>query len=714
MAKTLHHNKLPHQFRLPSARRMVLGVFLLAFLMRGIYLLDSGDNPTFLTPIVDAQTYDGLARTLAGGRPITRDFFWQPLFYPMFLALLYKLSNFSLLWVKIIQAVLGSVTAVLTYRLGAKIFGSRTGLLAGVMTAVYMPLVFFETELLATGWAAFWMVTMVLALLRVKEEPRPWPCFIFGLIGAFAIITRPVFLFFFGEACAWLVIIWIRGHLGATQLMQGIVSLAFGFLLVAGPVWMLSQRVTGRGRIMPYSGGINFYIGNNPDYNKTITIRPGLGWRQLTATPARQGIEDDRGMEKFFRSKTIDYILSEPVSFFKGLVYKTAQFFNSREMPRNTDIYLFRKWSRLLDLFLWKVGGFGFPFGALLPLALLGLVYSWRQLPGPMWLCLLFYPAAVILVFVTSRYRMPLVPVMIVLAAAGLVGIWDIKQKQQWKRLVVAGAIVLAGGVISSATGPFYEERLNYEAELYFGLGSTLDGWGRVEQAKTVYSKAIYLREDYAEAHYNLANILKSQGRLEEAINHYRQSVQGEPNSVEIRNNFGAALQMQGKVDQAVEQWEKVLELDPANPYAHLNLGLMMAAQGKQNLSIRHLKEALQERPEWVEVHINLGLMLFQQGEVREAILHFTEALRLKPDDVGVHCHLGIALGTQGGLDEAMGHFRQAIALRPDTLVAHYNLGYALQLQGNFSEATAEYRRVLEIDPNHTEARRQLESLLRK
>lgn len=714
MAKKHHKQKVQNKSRLPSARWIGLGVFLLALLVRGVYLYDSSDSPTFYTPIVDSQTYDGLARGLAEGLPMTNEFFWQPLFYPLFLAVVYGLSNFSILCVKIIQVVLGALTAVFSFRLSEKIFGRGVGLLAGVITAIYMPLVFFETELLAVGWAAFWMVAMVLALLKVKEKPKAFHCFIFGFLGALGIITRPVFLLFFVAACVWLIIVWIREHFKPTKLIRGLLGIAFGFLLVAGPVGILSHRVTDRASILPFSGGINFYIGNNPNYKKTITIRPGLGWRELTAIPARQGIVDDRGMEQFFFKKTMDYIIGEPVSFFKGLVYKTIQFFSSVEIPRNMDIYLFRRWSWLLGMLVWKIGRFGFPFGVLLPLAFLGLVFYWKKMPGPVLLSLFFYSVSVISVFVTSRYRVPVVPVMSVLAAAGLGEIRNIVQKQHWKRLAVACVIVLGIGMASSATGPFYEEKLNYEAELYYGLGSTYDRWGRVEEAKAVYLKAVELRADYAGAHYNLANILKSQSRLEEAINHYSQSLQTEPNSVEIINNFGVALQMQGKVDQAIQQWEKALELAPSDPYAHFNIGLVLAERGKLDQSIKHFNEALQAKSDWVELHINLGMILFQRGEVNEAIIHFIEALRIRPGDAEVHNSLGIALGSEGRLDEAVQHFRQAVKLEPGYPEAHYNLGYALELLGKFAEATVEYRQVLQIDPNHAESRRRLEVILTK
>ncbi|MCJ7691968.1 MAG: hypothetical protein MUO22_00945, partial [Sedimentisphaerales bacterium] len=74
---------------------VAIAVFLLALLVRGVYLFQSSDNPTFNLPIVDSMTYDGLARSLAEGEPMTAEFFWQQFFYPFFLSVVYFLSNSS-------------------------------------------------------------------------------------------------------------------------------------------------------------------------------------------------------------------------------------------------------------------------------------------------------------------------------------------------------------------------------------------------------------------------------------------------------------------------------------------------------------------------------------------------------------------------------------------------------------------------------------------
>jgi len=73
----------------PRAFYLGAAVFLLAALIRGLYLYESSDNPTFFAPIVDSHRYDEIACWLAKGEGVTDEFFWQPFFYPVFLSLLY-------------------------------------------------------------------------------------------------------------------------------------------------------------------------------------------------------------------------------------------------------------------------------------------------------------------------------------------------------------------------------------------------------------------------------------------------------------------------------------------------------------------------------------------------------------------------------------------------------------------------------------------------
>ena len=82
----------------------------------------------------------------------------------------------------------------------------------------------------------------------------------------------------------------------------------------------------------------------------------------------------------------------------------------------------------------------------MLPLALVGMALGGRRRgAAPLILFFLSYAASVILFYNFSRYRMPVVPVVIVFAAAGLVGIAEgIRRRDRVRTALVLGFLVVA------------------------------------------------------------------------------------------------------------------------------------------------------------------------------------------------------------------------------------------------------------------------------
>lgn len=599
-------------------------VFLLAILVRGFYLYESSENPTFLVPIVDSFRYDTMARDLAAGGKITEEFFWQHLFYPLFLGGVYRLSGSSILFAKIIQMFLGGLTCVMVYLLGSRIFGQVAGVICGVIAALYMPLVFFEGELLAVGWAAFWAVALVLLFVLARQRHSVWVFFALGLCAALAISTRAVFVPFLVMSCLWLAVCFYRRRIHLLEYSKLTAAALAGFLLVSVPVGILSYRVLGRVTILPYSGGINFYIGNNPDYKASIAVRPGLGWRNLTELPLREGITDTGEYNKFFYDKAKEYIRSDPLGFAAGLCSKTVQYASSREIPRNIDVYLFRKWSALLSTGVWKLGGFGFPFGVVLPLAVSGLVFLRRKVPGPVWLFVVFYSGMVILAFVSARYRMPAIPVVAVLAGGGCIAVWQILQARQWRKLGLAAAVMACVVLAGSLPGAFAEEQLNWEAELYFSVGDSLSRYGRIEEAIGPYCKAVELDDDYLEAHNNLGNAYFRLGRLEEAFEQYSEALRIKPDDAVSLNGMGSVCYKQGRLDDAIECYERALVSRPGYPSAMTNLANALAQRGNSKASRHGGGTAARRR---AQIYLHLGMWLESRGRIDEAGLAYAEAV---------------------------------------------------------------------------------------
>lgn len=658
-----------------------LAVFSLALVVRLVYLYESSANPTFAVPIMDSADYDSLARSLIDGTEPSTSLFWQPVFYPLFLAGVYGLTGSSILAAKLVQIVLGSLTCLLTFRLGRRIFDLRTGLVAGFVTALYGPLIFFETELLATGWAAFWSVALVLLFLKAADAKKPGPALALGICGALSIITRPTFIPVFLAGCVWLAVVWHRGGRAQRRIVLAGVAVLAGFLVIATPVGVLNQRLTGHFGILPASGGINFYIGNNPAWGQTVSYRPGRDWGALLALPEQHGVTGGPwDQQRFFYGQALDYMRSQPAAFLGGLAHKGIELISAREMPRSLDLYVFREWSPTLSGLVWKAGRFGFPFGVLLPVAVVGWVHQRRRVPGPIWLLLTLYPLSIILVFVAARYRTPLVPVISVLAAAGCLAIVTALRSRNLLGLATHAGLFAAAVAVTCLPGPFPRERINYAAELHRLLANRLFAERRIDEAIQEYTQALEFAPDDPDIHGKLGEAMLRQGRVEEAIVHYTASLRVRPDSATNRACLGIALQQNGQIEQAIVEYRKAVALDP----------------------------------EFAKAYSNLGVVLQQSGRLDEAIDAYQEAARISPGESIILYNLGAALAQRGDLEEAVQALRRSVEIDPNNADVRHELGLALYRQGKRDEAAAEANKALQIDPDHQPTRALLDTIHRR
>jgi tetratricopeptide (TPR) repeat protein len=623
-------------------------VFSAALFVRGIYLIQSSDNPTFKVPVVDARTYDLMARTLSAKGVLTQDFYWQPPFYPFFLSGVYALTGGSIVAAKAIQLLVGALTAALAWAVGARLFGRAAGLAAGLITAFDMPLVFFEGELLSAGWAAFFALAIILSLLETAEKPTPGRFFGSGLLGILGIATRPELLPFLAAGVGWALFRAFRRS-GLKAAPAALAPAVAGFLLVALPIGFLGLKATGKFRILPFSAGVNFYIGNNPDQEKTVGLRPGYEWHKLIALPERFGLRDITRKEAFFREKAVEYALSQPGRFVLGLVHKARQFFTSREIARNVDLYVFRSWSSLLRIGVWKWGRFGFPFGLLLALAAAGAVARRRSIPAPLWLFLALYPASVILVFVASRYRVPYLPVLAVLAGGGVAALAGLFREKRWK---AAGSMALLAGavlILVSVSPPFPEERRDYRAELSFFVGAALQERGELAKAAAAYEDALRRRPDYPDVWYNLGVLAEKKGNPEEAIADYRKAAEADPEYSDAFYNLGVLYQGRGRDEDAVDAYLEAVRIMPSDIFAHNNLATLLRTKGDIDGAVNHYQAALQVDPGFAAARNNLAYALSALGRWDEAVDNFRRALAVEPDSVPSLVGLSRALVSRPG-----------------------------------------------------------------
>ena len=767
------------------------GIFVVALAIRLIHVWQLRRSPFFDVLLGDAHGYDEWARRIAGGEWIGRDVFYQAPLYPYFLGVIYSVVGHSLLAVRVVQALVGSASCALLALAGRRFFSpvgsdvsfssvgsdfSRiVGTVAGLGLAIYAPAIFFDGLLQKSVLDVFFLSLALWLLARLLDEPansRVWLSL--GLTMGALSLTRENALVFIVVILGWCLVrvppdtstemVRLKPDTtydpkrsrratrrpdvgsGRTDVGSGfsrIIPLrdrlrhagtfVLGLAIVLLPVAIRNYAVGGGFYLTTSQFGPNFYIGNNPTSDGTYSsLRFGRGAPEYERQDATELAEHALGrtltpaeVSTYWSDRALDFITAHPAQWLRLMGRKFVLLWNATEMLDTESQESYAEWSWPL-----KLGGWFGHFGVLAPLALIGAILAWRDRTrlGILYAMTGFYAASVLMFYVFARYRLPLVPLLMLFAAFALVSVavwmrasYDDQRGTRgdrrvlWRfasaRSAVSGLIVVALfavlanwpilsktlmkaitetnlAVALQAEGRVAEAAAHYRraiaiqpdyAPAYNNLGVTERAMGQTDKAIQAYEQALSVKPDFPDAHYNLANALLEKNRPAEAAEHFRIALQSIPDSAGASNNLGIALAAEGKPEDAIAAFRAAVAAEPASAKAHRNLGDALSSAGRTEEAIAELRRALQLDPNDPDTHYNFGSVLLEAGRVDEAIAEFRATLQLDPRSVEAHNNLGIALGSAGQLDAAIEQFQQALAIDPAFTQSAENLKMAMK-----------------------------------
>ena len=691
---------------------LVGGLLWLAALgVRLLYIEQSQTSPFFDYPLVDAKTYaDAAERMAVQGRWDGGDApFWQPPLYPYFLGLLYALFTPSYYLPRLIQAAISASNCVLLYLLGRRLFSPNLGLAAAVAAALYGPLVFFAGEFLPPPLALFFNLLLLLTLPWAMAG-RPRRLLVPGFCLGLAALAVANILIFLPAALLWVIV--VRRALPWPRRLLNALPLLLGASLVITPVALRNYLIGDDLVLISSNGGINFYLGNNANYEETIRIPPGPAWRALVSQPRTEaGLTRASDQSDYFFAQAWDFISAEPSAWLLLLLRKTCLFWHGEEIGRNQDLYYARNFSPLLSLLLWKAT-IAFPFGVVAPLALLGmgLVCCNRgQRRAEIDLLLLYivvYALSVILFFPTARYRLPVVPPLLLFAAYAVSVLYRFARLRASVKLAGAGGVL----VVLLVACNFRVSPMNMagDAETLHRLGFVYQQKGLPANAIAAYEQALVLDPEIREARFNLGALYARRGRYDRAIAAYQDFVVRYPDYPEARYALGNALLHAGRYAEAIVQYEKLLDAAAAVErkavqerlaYAHIQLDQLDAAAVLYRDLVIQAPDSLRFR--------------YQLGQLAEALNRPGLAQReyaaiLQRDSTHAEAGLRLArlLLATDEFTAAEVQLKRLIAAHPHLVAPRWLLAthYATQHEG--TKALAQAQAILEIQPEHVQANR--------
>ena len=197
-------------------------------------------------------------------------FGWWPPLYPFFVGGLYALFGANHRLVVFAQVVLGVLVCWLVFRLGRRLGGESTGLVAAALVAVD-PTYVFATNLLASE--NLFVLWLALGLLLVtRSELNRGTLAGAGVLFGVAALTRAT-----GLVLPAITVPWLRPRLPSRIAWLRASAWLLGACAITIAPWTLRNAiVVGSPALVCFGGGLNFYFGHND---------AGIGYRDLSTTP---------------------------------------------------------------------------------------------------------------------------------------------------------------------------------------------------------------------------------------------------------------------------------------------------------------------------------------------------------------------------------------------------------------------------------------------
>jgi tetratricopeptide (TPR) repeat protein len=569
-------------------------ILLIGIAIRVYYLHGIEASPEFRVPLVDNRWYHDRALAWAEGLPGGNlDVFRAP-FYPFLLGQVYRFFGSGPYTARLFQMLLGLGSIVLVFAIGRRLFGAPTGLLAAALMLLYAPFVYFENEILTTTLSLFLLLLSFFFLVSAKGGGRPRALGA-GLSLGLAAATYPTAFVLYPFVLYW------SWRAGRARDLAPLLLLALG--MAAPPLSVAAWNARAHGVFaVATQGGVNLYIGNNPNADGRTATVPG--WRDAAyetkeyednvSLAAIRVAERETGrklspaeVDRYWRARALRWIESDPRRAGSLALRKLYFLVNDEEIPNN----------RLLTPYIREyapiVNRISLGAGLLLALGAAGLALPGGPRRGKELLLVFLAAQGAVLVvfFVCSRFRLPMMPFLVVPAAHFIV-----RLAREGRALPLGRAAAVGMPILFIAyTDAFDIKKPGDLASLFFSRGYA-----------------------FAEA-----------GRLGEAEEMYRASLAEDPGDPRTLINLGTVLAQAGKPEEAEAALQGALARDPEYaPFVWNNLGLARLVAGDAVGALRFFERAIKADPTDADVYANAGNVLLSLGRHRDALASFDEALR--------------------------------------------------------------------------------------
>lgn len=639
----------------------------------------------------------------------SREVYHQAPLYPYLVGSLYALFGTDVLYVRLFQALMGAATVLFVFLTARLYFGRNTALAAGFVLALSGFHYYYDVFILREGLIAFLTVVFLyFASLAFKSRSIwlfAWSGFFLGL----GVAAKPNALMLLPFYLAALFVFLREEPLRRRSLLA--VVLIASALIPLAPIYARNAaldlptfKITTRGPTAFINGNLRGQTGTvwNPPPAQTRAILWECNYKLTGAV-----------------RETLKSYADNPPAYVGLLWNKTKAFFNSYEIPNNTNYYLIRGVSRTLK---WGFVSYWFLASAALAGILL-LLPRWR-LAWQLYLVAALLSAGTIAFFIVARFRQPLVPILALFAGYGVIWVLKRVRGRQWASLL---PVLAAFGFFLYGTD---HDELTYSTEMsaYSGVMRKLAAQEEFERAGIFKEKLLESYRTYTENLY-YPHLQDQLDKIEEAFSAFDEGMLYAEEDARRHASIARGFLLMMEVTKAAEfeefakytreKAEKTMAMDPRTPGIHKTLAvcyhlLAQRRSGDQQFpllakALHHCREAVEADPEDATCHKIMGYYFDIAGSKEDAVRHYKLYLKFSEEwDYEIASQVARIRIYQPKPDEAriaeaLAFAKEAYRHDPDDLRFLENYASALYLAGRFDEAVEILERMIVLNPESSE-----------
>jgi len=655
---------------------IVIGVALA--LRLAFFFLNKALNPTFRFPIMDSLFHHEWALDLVSGGTRGTDAFFRGPLYPYWLAALYKISNNSIAFAVFVQHLIGSLTAGLIYLTARDLFSRRVALVAGLTTALYWVLVYMEGDLLLETTFIFLNTLSMYLLLRGMKTHRLSLLAAGGFALGLAAIDRPSIMVFFAAVPIAIYLASRQRPAGTRGWVTRTVAVAIACAIPIAPVMIRNYTVAKAIVPVGASGGVNFWIGNNPNSDGSTAIVPGTRadwWGGYFDSIALA--EKDMGrkltlaeVSDYYFEQGKEFIREDPDRAWPLMWKKFRMYWGAGERANDKYIYFF--WHLAKMKYVPLPG-----FWLIAPLAFLGGVLLWRRRAelAMFYLFIIVYSIGVIAFFVNARFRLPIIPVMTLFSAYACVYLFDAYRRKSFD--TVKALLILAPAALFVNSDYLYQKQMraysdsfsNYtlgNAYLKMGLkGTALAHFTRADEISTAYPTPAYnlIKRD---VDYQLGTLLWEQGMCSRAIDVLSRIGGSDDQAMHALDCIGDCFIQRKDAENARRVYAQMAAISPRDQRSITGNARVAALSGDLAGAERMLEEIVDPtHAVYPPAYLALAQVQRAQNKIDEAIVSYRNIATI--DGYGRDANMALAeiYRERGDYDSALQAAQQAVLSSP-------------------------------------------------